>query len=605
MIKIMRMSKMLIAPGERKYLWAIIALMLVSALLDALSIGGISPFIEVISNPSGVVKGGGFLSELVQYGGVAFGTKFIYVLAAGLLTIFFMKNAFLYFLVILTNKFIFRNQANTEVALYRGYLETPYIYHVNVNTADLIRNVKIEVTVAFNSVVRPLIATVVDCVTVVIITGFLVAVAPLVTILSIGSLCLAIFLCSWVLKSRLAKYGEVRQVSMGKMIKWINQGLGGVKEIKVLGREKYFVNVFWKAAKQGADVEASFASINQIPRLYFEMIALMGTIMLIVGLHLYNHSSANILPLMAMFTFAGLRLMPSVNRILSNITNVRYNYPALEVVCRELEMFKHGADVNKKNFYGVEMSKHGLCLNGVGFHYPTTGTKVLRDVSFKVNENEAIGIIGETGAGKTTLINLILGLIRPTEGFISLDGVSIDDVALTLGRNYAGYVPQEVYLLDDTIRRNVAYGLEDEKIDDKRVWEVLSLARLDGFIAASPEGLDALVGERGVRISGGQKQRLGIARALYTEPRLLIFDEPTSALDATTEKDIAASIKNVSTGKMVIIVTHRQGMLDQCSRVYRVEGGVLKLCNHSDWMGGQKTVYDFTKPDDAIGNITI
>lgn len=578
---LLQLCKVLIPAEEKKNILLIIFFMLVSGVLEALSIGGISPLVAMISDPAGSSGDGGFLGGLVHYGKTLFGAKFLFVLALGLLAIFVVKNVFLYYFIVVANKFVFRNQADVETKLYAGYLKAPYSYHLNANTADLIRNIKIEVAAVLNSVIRPLLTVVVDGITVVAITALLVIVAPVVTIVSFVSLGAASYLFTWILKKKLAMYGVARQSAASQMIKWINQGLGGVKEIKVLGREDYFVNVFGKSALQNATVETNFNSLSQTPRLYFETLTIAGMLTLIVVLHWYNPASNNVFPLLAMFSLAGMRLMPSVNRVLSNITNIRYNYPALELVVREMQLLKAKKKSSVTPPHHQNIIKEGLFLDRVSFQYPGVTEKTLDHVSLEMGKHEAIGIVGKTGAGKTTLINLILDLIQPTAGTIYIDGVEIDESVSKLGR-YAGYVPQEVYLLDDTVRRNIAYGLNDDQIDDKKVWEVLKLAKLDTFIAASPEGLDAIVGERGVRISGGQKQRLGIARALYSDPRLLIFDEPTSALDAETEREIGESIAEVSTKKMVIIVTHRDGLLKLCDRTFRVANGQLELLSQRD-----------------------
>lgn len=573
MLNFYRMLKVLIPSREQKLLYILLLCMVFSAILETMSIGGISPLVTVLSNPTNATNDSEFFGGLIQQGQVAFGSRFIFILALGLLVIFLAKSAFFYFLVIFSNKFIARNLANTETRLYRGYLETPYIYHVNVNTAELTRNVKIEVATLYNNVVRPLLSVVVDCLTVVAIVAFLIFMAPVVTLASVGLLGLCFLLFTSVLKKKLAKYGAMRQETTSTMIKWINQGLGGIKEIKVLGCERYFVDVFYKASNLCADVDAMVGTLNQLPRLFFETITFVGTIVLVVVMHWRNPTSNDVFPLMAMFAFAGMRLMPSVNRILGNATNMRYTYPAMKTVCQELKRLDAVMSKKKNTPHELKVPGRGLCLDNVGFQYPSAQTRTLRHVSFSINENETIGIVGKTGAGKTTLINLMLGLIEPTEGSLSLDGVSVGGGVSKSGERHVGYVPQDIYLLDDTIRRNVAYGLEDEKIDDKRVWEVLKLAKLDDFIAASPEGIDAFVGERGVRISGGQKQRLGIARALYMDPKLLVFDEPTSALDVETETEIISSIHEVSEEKMVVIVSHRPGILSVCDRTYRIEDG--------------------------------
>ncbi len=577
MKKIFYMCKALIPEDQRKFLFLLIFFMLIAAILEAMAIGGIAPFIAIITDPGGTPNGNGIFLSLVVHGKNAFGPRFISILALGLIIVSITKNGFLYYLVIVSNKFVFENQARLETKLYEEYLKAPYSYHLNANTADLIRNIKYEVATAMNNVMRPILATVVDCIMILAVSALLMLMAPIVTLVTFSLLCFSSCLFNWILKKRLSLYGVIRQEASSKMIRWINQGLGGIKEIKVLGRESFFVDTFNQSSKQYAFAESKFCSLSQTPRLYFETLAVTGMLFLMIAMHWYKQSASNILPLLAMLTLAGMRLMPAVNRILGNITNIRYSAPALNIVFHELESLN--IEKRDKPFLLKKLpnvAKSGLHLEEVSFQYPGSKEDALKHINMSVSAHESVGIVGKTGAGKTTLINLILGLIKPTKGSICLDGMDLHQNGSKPER-YAGYVPQEIYLLDDTVRRNIAYGLKDPEIDDEKVWDVLRLARLDKFIRSSPQGLDALVGERGVRISGGQKQRIGIARALYADPKLLVFDEPTSALDAETERDIALSIQEISANKMVIIVSHRHDLLDHCDRIYRIAAGKIFL----------------------------
>ncbi len=569
------MYSRLMPRSEKLYLAAIVFFMLISVGLEAFSVGAIFPLMAFVIDPSGHSIHQPAMSRAISFGNHVFGNHLLIAMALGFLVIFIVKNLFLYFFISFQNTSIGRNLVSGQVQLYSRYLRAPYFHHLNSNTADLIRNVTYEVGIIFNNVLRTVLAIAVDVVMVVAITVLLLFIAPRTTLGVFISLGVVAAFFNWALKKRLVRYGSVRQESTSLMIRWINQGLGGIKEIKVLGRESYFINRFEDAARKYVYVESNFNSLSQIPRLFFEVLALAGLLALIVTFSLVNKSGQNTIPMLAMFSLAGMRLTPAFNRIMSNSASLRYYLPGLNLVYEEFKRSDRFMELQMCFSNHRSPSQGGLQLEKVSFRYPSSEKSAIHQVTLSMEPTEIIGIVGESGAGKTTLINVILGLIEPIEGSIFINDGGRED-AVGKNENFAGYVPQDIYLSDDTIKNNVAYGLTEQEIDEQKVWRALKLAHLDDFVASSPKGLDSWVGERGVRISGGQKQRIGLARALYSDPKLLILDEPTSALDAETEKEIAASIEEISSTKMVIIVTHRTGLLKLCHRVYKMHNGELE-----------------------------
>jgi ABC-type multidrug transport system fused ATPase/permease subunit len=557
---------------DRTVFLGIIVMMVLAAGLETISIGAVFPLVSILADQT-AQAGNDLFSPIINFGRETFGHRFLIVAALFVLFIFLAKNICLYFLSIVQNNFIFQKQQHVQIELYKRYLRAPYIQHLDFNSAELIRNVAIEVPNLFNYMFRMIFAIAVDVIMVIAITGFVFMVAPSLTFGLFFIFGLSGYVFHKILKNKIAVCGSWRQEALSQTINWVNQGLGGIREIKVLEREKNFINGFEKAVSPLAVAESKVAVLVQIPKLYFEMLSIAVVMILIVALSMLNPSNANIMPLIAMYSVSGMRMGPAFNRLVGNITSIKYYQFSLDVVMAEFARLKKKDDVHELDLSDVHTTT-GLSLSRVNFRYPSKKKNVLDQISLSVGPHEVIGIVGESGAGKTTLINIILGLITPTSGSVFIDGQRIGDKKT--GKDYlVGYVPQEIYLSDDTIRKNIAYGLPEHQIDEEKVREAVKLAQLDDFISSSPEGLQTIVGERGMRISGGQKQRIGIARALYADPKLLIFDEPTSALDAQTEKELVAAIEEISHNKMVVIVTHRKGLLVLCQRIYKMLDGKL------------------------------
>lgn len=549
--------------------------MMISVGAETLSIGAIFPFMALVIDPTGISNSGHFPAKMILAGQNIFGHHFVSVLALGLFLTFLFKNFLLYFLVVFENKVIFRNMTYSETKLFTRYLEAPLLYHLSANTSNLIRNVTLEIGTLFNSFLRSTFSIMVDFMMVIAILALLILVSPGITLGTFIVLGLTSYFFNHIFGSWFSQYGLVRQQAAAKLIQWINQGLGGIKEIKVLKCEGYFAQQYMKSAKQHREAEAKFNSLSNVPKLFFEVLAVTAMLTLIVILTWSHSSRQNIIPLIAMFSMAGMRLAPAFNRIMGQMGILKYYQPALDLVSRELRHLDSIEKIIIPHNPSTSSLQNGLHLDFVSFRYPNQERDALKKITLDISTHEAIGVIGESGAGKTTLINVILGLIQPTRGAAYIDGVPLDETIKKGGR-FIGYVPQEIFLSDDTIRNNVAYGLHADEIQEEKVWRALQLAHLDIFVKSLSEGLDTVVGERGARISGGQKQRIGIARALYSEPKLLILDEPTSALDSETEKEIAAAIDTIAADKMVIMITHRHELLEHCDRIYRMIDGYLE-----------------------------
>jgi ABC-type multidrug transport system fused ATPase/permease subunit len=400
--------------------------------------------------------------------------------------------------------------------------------------------------------------------------GLLLWLAPTPALLAmtvLGGLTIGFHL---VVRRKVRRYGITQQAEQSQRIKSINQGLGGIKEIKVLGREGYFAQAFAGHERAFAEVSRYAMVLNQMPRLFMETVAFSALFLGVAGVLLAGGQTATLLPTLALFAVAAVRLMPSANRILGSITRISYYRPSIDVVCADAQAGP--AEVPTRMPTATVGFERDITLRSMYYTYPGAKTPSLQGVDLTIPKGASVALMGPSGAGKTTLADIILGLLQPGSGQVLVDGVDVREMTGAWQR-HLGYIPQTIYLSDDSIRRNVAFGIPDALIDDKRVWAALALAQLKTYVEALPDGLDAVVGERGVSLSGGQRQRVGIARALYHDPDVLVLDEATSALDADTEREIAQAIDSLAGRKTLIIIAHRQATIEKCSLRFQLHNG--------------------------------
>ncbi|MBI3785052.1 MAG: ABC transporter ATP-binding protein [Deltaproteobacteria bacterium] len=362
----------------------------------------------------------------------------------------------------------------------------------------------------------------------------------------------------------------------GRLLKTLQQTLEGYKEVKLRGREEFFRRRFREQHDAMNSVRHLFTTLSSMSRLFVETVFVLGLLAVVVLVTLSNGGNAELIPVLGVYAYAGFRIIPSVNRILLYIGNMRYGLPAVQLVSRDLQACESVLEPAHGSGNGPQALPFRRCLQieDASFSYPNAPDLTLRQVTLKIGCGESIGIVGPTGAGKSTLVNIVLGLLTPSAGRITVDDVDIQR-ALPVWQRKIGYVPQTVYLMDDTLRRNVAFALADDDIDDAKIKAALQRAQLESFVAALPRGLDTVIGERGVRLSGGERQRVAIARALYYEPELLVFDEATSSLDLQTERDLTSAIESLHGQKTMLVVAHRLSTVRNCDRLILLRNGSL------------------------------
>jgi ABC-type bacteriocin/lantibiotic exporter with double-glycine peptidase domain len=400
----------------------------------------------------------------------------------------------------------------------------------------------------------------------------LILVEPIGALIVTGFLGISSFIFHRLTRNKLLNWGESRQFIEGKTNQHLLQGLGGVKDLKILGREDNFIHQFNVHNTNRAKITTKQYTLLQIPRLYLEFLAVLGMAGLIMVMVWQQKPLDLILPTLGIFVAAAFRMIPSVNRIMGSMQAIRYSRPVVNILYDEFYLIRNTKEatpsLNRLAF------KNELVVNNLNFSYPNVTAKALENVMVTIKKGESVGFVGSSGSGKSTLVDNILGLLTPDSGNISLDGVDIEH-NLREWQNQIGYVPQSIYLTDDSLLHNVAFGISPEDIDMNDVQQAIKAAQLDEFIEGLPEGIHTMVGERGVRLSGGQRQRIGIARALYHDPHVLVLDEATSSLDSDTEQAVMDAVNLLHGEKTILIVAHRLTTLKNCDRIYKLEKGKL------------------------------
>lgn len=566
-------------PAQLWHCAAIVAAMVAGAMLEAVGIGAILPLISLMGQPDFLMRH----AEVGHYAaklGIHSHTALIIAGALLLVAVYIVKNLYMAWQTKLQIDFALKYQIYFTGQLMANYLSKPYLFHLNHNTATLLRNVSSGGMVTFSSILIPLFMLLTEVITAGTIWLMLVLMDAFTAIIVAGLMAALIYALIKSFRRKIAEAGRIQNEYAAVYLKWLNQGLGAIKETKVMRRERFFLEEFLESYTLFGNANRKFLFLNQLPRMIIETLVVCALLLLIAVKLALGEAPAAIVPLLGVLALAAFRLMPSANRIVNLANGIKFQTPLFDELYREFLAIKsravHRRELQLKMDSGKMAFQKELVVEGLGFQYPGTEQVVLQAVSFRVPKGAFVGIVGPSGAGKTTFVDILLGLLRPAKGCIRVDGVDIWQDIRAWQANIA-YVPQTIYLIDGTIRENIALGMKPEDIDDEKVRRVLKMAELHDFVAAQPEGINAMVGERGVRLSGGQRQRIGIARALYQEPKVLILDEATSSLDSATEESITHTILKLKGEITILSIAHRVSTLAECDFKVRFAAGEAEL----------------------------
>lgn len=562
---------------QKRQLAGLAVLILIGGLLETVGVSMLLPVVEAIMDPEAIMRNK-WVARLTEALHIETSRQLIILMLGSLIAIYVIKNVYLLFQVYVQNTFVTRNRNRMISRVMREFLNRPYEDYLGADIPTVFRLTDSDIPNAFQ-LILVLIQMITEVVVAVSICIVLVVVSPAMSLFIVVIFLGMTLSITKVLKPRLNRIGHRNQEIQSRIAKWRIQSIYGLKDVKVLHREEFFVRNYYESGAIGANVARNYAVLNNLPRLLIETI-FMASMLLFILLYVLRGGNITVLiPQLSAFAVAAIRVMPGANRINTYLSEIAYAQPCLDYLYENLnESMKkdvNGSVTGLTGEKGPEPVKLELrdkiVLDHITYGYPNTDKNIFTDAHMEVKKGQSVGIMGPSGAGKSTIVDILLGLLHVQAGEITCDGVNIfDNYPAWLAR--IGYIPQSIYLIDESIRDNIAFGIDRDRIDDKRIWEVLEEAQLKDFVRELPEGLDTTIGDRGVRISGGQRQRLGIARALYHNPEILVFDEATSALDSDTEKAVMDAINSFHGKKTMVIIAHRLNTIAKCDVIYKVEG---------------------------------
>lgn len=559
--------------GKQKTQIVVLLLIVIfTTFVELLGVSAIMPLVEVMMDINSI-QTIPYLRAIYEFVGFDSPVSFLIFLAAILIVIYWVKNALVAISYNFQYKFTFSNQKRMAYKMLDCYLNQPYFFHLSHNSAELIRSINTDIVMMFQGLLAILqfFAEVLVCIA---LGTFLFFKDPQIMLVLIAFMVAFVIFFAKKFKSYLRYIGEEDRKYAAGIVKWLQQSFGGLKETKIMHREKFFLEKFEKEYGQWADLEKIYRDLQMIPKPIMETLCITAIMIAIIFKLLNGAEGTSFLTTISAFAIAAFRLLPSFNRITNYISVILFNFPAFEAVYYDLKKIE---EVSKERGKGGDGDAEVLALNNciymknISYKYPSGEDFVLRNVNIEIPKNKSVAFIGPSGAGKTTLADLILGALEPTDGKVYID--ETDAFAhLKAWQKNVGYIPQSIYLMDDSIRNNIIYGA-DANLDEARLMKALEKAQLKEFVETLDEGLDTEIGERGIRLSGGQRQRIGIARALYSNPQVLVLDEATSALDNDTEKAVMDAIESLAGTKTLIIIAHRLSTVENCDIKYEVKDG--------------------------------
>lgn len=578
MLKILKKMNLLLDRRQKRTMIVLIVMMLVGGVLESLGISMLVPIVTVVLDPLEIRKSE-ILSVLYEGLGMESSAQFAVFLLLAFVVMTVVKNIYLFFQQKLQLKFVYTNQFATSRRMMINFMKRPYEYYLNADTSVIQRNITSDVNNMYGLILSCL-QLFSECIVFVclVVALFLFSDAMMIMALAV-LMVLLLLVIKKVLKPIMIRAGQENQEFYSGLYKWIEQSVMGIKEIKIGCKENYFINEYAKCGNGYVNAVQKYNLFNATPRLLIETVCITGMVGYFVLTIGQGTELAELLPQLTALAAAAMRLLPSANRINNYQTSISYFEPFFMGVSDNLQEEIHDG----KMTYDVEVYrkkqeieklplKENIRLEDITYKYPNTEKLIFDHAEMEIPIGASVGIVGVTGSGKTTIVDVLLGLLQMESGRILADGVDVSGHYEAWLKNI-GYIPQTIFMIDDSIRKNVAFGVPEEEIDEEKVWRALEEAALDDFVRSLPEGLNTGIGERGIRISGGQRQRISIARALYEDPEVLVLDEATSALDNDTEAAIMDSINRLHGKKTLVIIAHRLQTIEKCDMVYRVADG--------------------------------
>ena len=575
MFKTYGMLLEMFTPRERRLFMVLLVVIVFSAVIETVGVATILPFLAILSDPE-IIRSNAWLAW--GYETFGFTTDQDYLVFIGLAVFgvvvlgLVVKTLALYAMM----RFSFMCAASISTRLLGGYLHQPYTWFLNRNSADLGKSLLSEIDQLALTVFGPAMRLLANAVVVVFLTGLIILVNPVIALSAAGFIFISYGLIFFGLRNFLARLGEERLVANGQRFQIAQEALGGAKEVKLLGLEGAYMERFRKPARSMARALTADTVVGESPRYILEGIAFGGMLLLIVVMLISDGGSLErLLPILGVYAFAGLRLFPALQQVFRIASGLRFNYSSLARLHRDLvEVGENVSDRPTGPPPPPLDIKAGIELDDIHYAYPNAERAALTGLNLTIPVNTTLGIVGGTGAGKTTAVDMLLGLLLPEEGELRVDGVPITRENRRAWQRSIGYVPQQIFLTDESVRGNIAFGVPADEIDEAAVERAARIAELHEFVLENlPEGYDTMVGERGVRLSGGQRQRIGIARALYHDPDVLVLDEATSALDNLTERAVMDAVHNLGRAKTIIMIAHRLTTVRNCDMIVMLEGG--------------------------------
>lgn len=571
-MKMIKQLNYILEKKQKMHLAMLAVLILIGGILEAIGVTAILPVAAAIIQPDNK-----YVLMLGEWFGIEDTTKLIVMALVALMALFVIKSFYMIFLQYAQNRFIANNRNRMISRVLREFLNRPYEFYLDADIPTVFRITDADIPQVFSMLLNLILMTT-EAVVAVCLGIVSLVVSFEITCFMIVVLLVLTLVITLVLKPNLAKCGAKNLKVQSRIAKWRIEAIYGIKDVKVLHRESFFADNYEGTGTVGAAIARKYAVLNSLPKILMETVFIVS-ILAYLAVDIMNGADVMaLIPQLSALAVAASRLLPSVSRINTYMTNIAYEQPCLDFLYENLDMNKlalANAKTNKsvENAEPLTLTKE-IRLQGIKYAYPNTDKDIFCGADMMIPKGKSVGIMGTSGAGKSTIVDILLGLLTTREGVITCDGRDVfEHYPSWLGM--IGYIPQSIYLVDEPIRNNIAFGIGDDEIDDDRIWKVLEEAQLKDFVKSLPQGLDTTIGDRGVRLSGGQRQRLGIARALYHNPEILVFDEATSALDNETERVLMEAINGFHGKKTMIIIAHRLNTIEQCDIIYKVENGKI------------------------------